>query len=1030
MINRTVRERLLASTIIAGALAAAAPAFAQEAGGTLPAPPTTPSGVQTTESTTPAPDSTGEIVVTGSLIRNPALVASAPVSVIGQEEVQLRASNTAEEVLRDLPGAVPSIGSAVNNGNGGQSFVDLRGLGTNRNLVLLDGIRLTPASLLGSVDLNDIPLALIARTESLTGGAATTYGADAVSGVVNFVTRQDFSGVEIDAGTRITGQGDGTYYHADITIGGNFDEGKGNAVLSIGYQHSDPVYQGDRNQSLFNVDSFSGRTGAGAGSGTTVPARFSIPGQGTLQINPATGALVNTFSLYNFNPYNIFQTPFIRFNVYGAAHYDISDSIQVYSRGLFSKNQVNTIIAPSGIFGVALQIPYSNPYLPAAARNQFCAANGLSTAQCNAAAVATNPSDPNFRSFNTTVSRRTPDIGPRVSQYTTQYFDYRAGMKFNITKSINLDISGGYGESTNTQQELGYLETSRARAAVWATNPTTCLTTNLPSGASSDPGCVPLNLFGDNGSISAAQAGYQQVTATNSVFTSLGQARALLTGDFGYTSPFASTPISFAAGAEYRKYTAAQTADQVSATAGQLGGAGGAVVPFRGAYDVVEGYGEVIAPLVSDKPFFQSLQVEGGYRYSHYKVEAAGNPSFNAKTWKAAGSWAPVEGIKFRGDYQHAVRAPSISELFTPVSTGLVSQTIDPCASFDTNNKRIQTLTPGSNLYNICLAQGATASTINSIQLPSANQANITTGGNVNLRPEKANSYTLGVVLNPRQFIPGFTLTVDYYHIKITNAITTPTIADLLQSCFGPAPYTSPPANAASSDCTAIRRNPSTGGLDGDPATTGGVFGVLTNAGTLATSGIDLSANYRRDLGIAKLNLSFFGNWTRSAKFQATPLSINRECVGYYSANCGGAGAPSTGQIGSLQPEFTWNQRTTLTFGSVDVSALWRHISSMKQEPLQQASTPGFIGTISGGSLNGKQVNFQKISAYNYIDLATRLGVGENVDLTLTVQNLFDKGPPLVGTGIGAQSFNSGNTYPSTYDSLGRVFAVGARLKF
>jgi iron complex outermembrane receptor protein len=1011
MLNQ-YRSRLLTSTLLVGAVLAAQPVFAQAA---------TPAATD---------EPAGEIVVTGSLIRNPSLISSAPVSVIGRQEVQLRGSNTAEEVLRVLPGAVPSIGSAVNNGNGGASFVDLRGLGTNRNLVLLDGNRLTPASLLGSTDLNDIPLALIERTDTLTGGAATTYGADAVSGVVNFITRRDFSGAEVSLGSRITGAGDGPYYRADITVGANFDDGRGNAVLSVGYQHADPVYQGDRNQSLFNVDSFSGATGAGAGSGTTVPARFTLRDGSRLQINPTTGALVNSFQLYNFNPFNIFQTPFKRYNIYGAAHYDVADNITVYTRGLFSKNQVNTIVAPSGIFGVDLVIPYSNPYLPVAARNQFCASNGLTAGQCTAAAAALSPSDPNFRTFTTNVQRRTPDIGPRVSQYTTQYFDYRAGVKFDITKSINLDVSGGYGESTNTQQQLGYLLTSRARAAVFATNTTSCLTSGLPSGASSDPGCVPLNLFGDNGSITPQQAAYQQVNAFNTVTTSLGQVRALLSGDFGYTAPWASAPVSFAVGTEYRKYTASQVADQVSAAAGQLGGAGGAVVPFHGAYDVVEGYGEVIVPLVENKPFFNSLQVEGGYRYSKYKISAAGNPSFNASTYKAAGTWSPVEGIKFRGDYQHAVRAPSINELFNPVSTGLVSITVDPCASFNDSNTRIQTLVPGTNLYNICLAQGATASTINSIRAPSANQGNITSGGNINLRPEKANSYTLGVVINPRRFIPGLSLTVDYYHIKITNAITTPTVADLLQSCFGPSPYTSPPANAALPACTQIRRSASTGGLDGDPATTPGLFAITSNQGTLATSGIDVGANYRRDLGFARLNMSFQGNWTRHAKFLAVPGGVNRECVGYYSANCGGAGAPTTGQIGSLQPEFTWNQRTTLSFGALDVSALWRHIDRMTQEPLARASTPGFIGTISGGSLNGKKVNFQRIPAYNYVDLSARLSVGDHLEFTATVQNMFDKDPPLVGTGIGAQSFNSGNTYPSTYDSLGRVFSAGINMKF
>src|ERR671920_85691 len=164
----------------------------------------------------------------------------------------------AEELLRDLPGAVPSIGSAVNNGNGGASFADLRGLGNFRNLVLLDGGRVTPSSFVGRVDLNNIPLALVERVDTLTGGAATTYGADAVSGVINFITRSDFAGMEIGASNQITQRGDGHIFRVDATVGANFDDGRGNAVLSVGYQHADPVYQGAR---FFSRNTYTSTTG-------------------------------------------------------------------------------------------------------------------------------------------------------------------------------------------------------------------------------------------------------------------------------------------------------------------------------------------------------------------------------------------------------------------------------------------------------------------------------------------------------------------------------------------------------------------------------------------------------------------------------------------------------------------------------------------------------------------------------------------------------------------------------------------------
>ena len=1025
-----------------GAATLATPAFAQvqgdnsgiRAGGATATQSTTPGanaqgevGMTTSEAAPSTENSQGDIVVTGSLIKNPALIASSPVQVIGQEEIKLRQSNTAEDILRTLPGATPSIGSAVNNGNGGASYVDLRGLGSFRNVVLLDGNRIAPSGLLGRVDLNNIPLALVERVDMLTGGAATTYGADAVSGVVNFITRSDFSGLDASVSNQITERGDGAYFRGDITIGANFDDGRGNAVFSVGYQQSDPVYQGERDYSVQNYDSFSG---ASSGSGTTVPSVFTLGGR--RQINPTTGTLTTAVTPFNFNPYNIFQTPFKRFNMYGAGHYELSDTVEVYTRGLFSKNTVDTIIAPSGVFNSSIVVPLSNPYLPAGARNQFCAASNITQAQCDLAATATSPTvtvggvttaNPNFRTITTNLARRTTEVGPRISNFQTTIFDYRAGVKIGLTEGIKLDVSGGYGESENTQTLQGYVLTSRVRSAVYATNTTTCLA-GAPGGASitAGSGCVPLNVFGADGSITPAQTSYITGESTTTVRTSLAQARAVLNGDFGFASPFASDSIGFAAGGEYRKYRATQRSDTLAQTAGELGGAGGAAPNIDGGYEVSEGFGELIAPLVQDRPFFQSLTLEAGVRYSHYKIFSANSPSFNTTTYKGGGSWEPVNGLKFRGSYQRAVRAPTISELFSPVNTGLTNLATDRCAGAAPVND--------ANLRAVCLAQGAPASTIGLIAIPTAGQANLTSGGNLALRPEKSDSYTLGVVIQPQQIIPGLSINVDYYNIKIKGAISQFAPGDIISACFDSITA----ASATNPACLAISRNPVTGGLDGDPATTRGLLAAISNLGTVQTDGIDLAINYRTPLtqGV-KLALAFQGNWTNSSTFQAAPGLLNRECIGYYSVNCGGAASASAGGSGSIQPEFTWNTRATFTFvDNIDLSVLWRHIDGVRQEPddIINGNGAAFTGALTGGALAGQQADFTRIPSYDYIDLSTRIGIAENFDLTVTVQNLFDKQPPLVGSTVGSTSFNSGNTYPSTYDALGRRFAIGANLHF
>ncbi|MDO9488102.1 MAG: TonB-dependent receptor, partial [Sphingomonadaceae bacterium] len=226
--------------------------------------------------------------------------------------------------------------------------------------------------------------------------------------------------------------------------------------------------------------------------------------------------------------------------------------------------------------------------------------------------------------------------------------------------------------------------------------------------------------------------------------------------------------------------------------------------------------------------------------------------------------------------------------------------------------------------------------------------------------------------------------------------------------------------------CTIIGRDPNTGNLNGNPATTSGLFLARSNLGTLVSRGVDLTANYTRDLGFANLALGFVGTYTKDSKFKASPSAINRDCVGYYSANCGVS-------FGQIQPKYQFSQRTTLGFGDVDVSLLWRYLDSVEYEPAQHAADIlAATNPVTGAVNQDAVVNeaFRTIDAYHYFDLSTRFAVTENISLTFSVENLFDKEPPLVGANVGTATANSGNTYPSTYDTLGRKFAASARVRF
>ncbi len=978
------RARLNAGVapVVLGLALISGPAFAQDA-----------QAPQAAEDT-----SSDEIIVTGTLIQNPNLVSSSPIAVVGAEEIGLRQGTNAEQILRDVPGIVAGLGANTNNGTNGTATVDLRGLGSQRNIVLLDGVRLVGGSTTGAVDLNNIPVAMIDRVDVLTGGASTSYGADAVSGVVNFITKSDFAGLDAQVTEAISEQGDTNVLRADLTIGANFDDGRGNAVLSVGYQEADALYFGKRPEGVFTINS---RTGVSAGDSlTAVPSTFSFDDGSTLQVSPTGASLLPQYQGFNFNPYNVYVTPFQRFNMFAKANYDVSDSVNIYTRATFSKNRVQGIIAPSGVFGETLTIPANNPFLNATIRDQICLAESIALgAACN-----TNPALP-----LPAVYRRTVELGPRTSTYVTQFFDYTAGFKVNITDSIKADVYGSYGETSRVETRTGYVAKSRLQQALNATNATTCaVTTNS---------CVPLNLFGPAGSITPAQAGFiGGVTSSIANDTSLAQVHGTISGDVGFTSPWASESVAFAVGAEYRNYRASRKPDNLAQVPGELGGAGGAVLPVDGGYDVKEAFGELIVPLIADKPFFNELSVEAGVRYSKYRVDATNNPSFSATTYKFGVNWSPVESLKLRGNYQRAIRAPNISELFAPVTTGLTNLATDPCAGAG--------VLTNANLALACLNQGAPASVVSAgtILNPTAGQANQIGGGNPNLTPEKATTYTIGAVFRPTNLISGLTITLDYYNIKITEAVSTPTPNDVIFGCFGAPPYNITAAQANSVACTGIRRSTVSGRLSGSVATVPGLPQPLTNGGRFSTDGVDMTVNYKRDIGFADLNLSFTGNYTRKNVFQASALSAPRQCVGFYSANCGAV-------LGQIQPKYSFNQRTTLTFGDIDLSLAWRHLNSVKYEPI--LSPQLFIGTVTGtGPEVGRSVNFNKISSYDYFDLTTRYNVSDNIELTLSAFNLFDKKPPLVGGQGGTTNANSGNTFPSVYDVVGRRYSVTAHFKF
>ncbi len=953
----------------------------------------------------------GEIVVTGSRIASPNLEQSSPVVSFDAQEIARQAPTSVENMLRELPGSVIGIGDSINNGTNGTGALNLRGLGTNRNLVLLNSRRVVPSGLGNVTDLNNIPIAMLQRVDSFTGGAVTAYGADAIAGVVNFITRQDFSGLELTAQNGISERGDGNRLRLDMVMGANFDGGRGNVTLGLNYTNVKTVLQGKRDYGFVSLQSTctgvdprrgvqcdSATAGVPQGSNTAVPASlfFPVPSTGAFadagggRFDPATGTIVPGLSDFNFSPLNLFQTPLERYSLFAQGKYEVADNIEVYAEGFYSRNSVRLEIAPTGTFTNQFQVPLNNQFLTSAQRIQLC-----SFAQQSDVAIADCPTAiANGTEIPIIAARRFVETGPRITTFNSNTFQITAGVRGKITDTLNFEVLGQHGEADRRNVSSGSALADRVQAAL----------RGCPAGSPVRASCVPINIFGASGSITPAMLNYISIPTSTFVETSFSSAQAFVNGNVGFSSPLADEPIGIALGTEYRKYSGSSFGDLPSQTPGAVLGAGGATPSVSGSYHSYEGFAELNAPLITDRPFFHVLSVDAGVRYADYST-SGGNT-----TWKVGGIWAPVSDFRFRAAYTRAVRAPNIGELFTPVTTSLATRATDPCQGANATLNATRTA--------LCTAQltavGLTAARIGSIPGPIANQINTTGGGNPDLAPETARTLTIGGVVTPR-FLPGFSASLDYYRVKVRNAITSPTISDIVDGCFAQ-------GSTTFANCQAIRRNPLTGGLSGDPSTTQGVLLQSSNLGFLQVEGYDLVVSYNHKFGAVSSLLSFNGNYTTKSRFQSVPSAFIRECVGFYSASCD-----------PVLPKFTWNARAGLGYENIDFTVFWRHLSSVRYEPRTgaNATTPPAAGTV--GSFGAQAISsiigaYRKIDAYDTFDATLGFDVSKTLSLSLLVENFLDKQPPIVGNTIG--SLSSGNTFPSTYDTIGRRFTVTAGLKF
>lgn len=1019
MSGNVMRKRLLASTTIAGAVLVASPAFAQATQEAPIAPaasnpaPSTPPPVSADGAQTADTSGGGDIVVTGSRIPHPELESASPVTVVGAQEVKQSGVTRVEDLLNALPQVFAGQGGQISNGSTGTATVDLRGLGAVRTLVLVNGRRLVPGDPRSPVaDINIIPAALIKRVDILTGGASSVYGADAVSGVVNFVMDTEFDGFKLDSqysfynhdnrvndgvisALNARGYGyphgqvaDGGTIDATAVIGAGFDDGRGHVTAYGSYRKINPITQDRRD---YSACALSGNTAANVtalgrlyncgGSGTSAPGSFYA--QGTYY-HVAGNQFVPGQILYNFAPTNYFQRPDERYSAGFFAHYDVSDAFKPYLEFMFMDDRTVAQIAPSGDFFNTTSINCDNPLLSAQELSIACA-----------------PGNTFVDAFGVTrgnlyIGRRNVEGGGRRDDL--QHTTYRGvvGAKGDIAKGLSYEAYYQYSRVDFAQTYRNDFSVTRlTRALDVVTDPATGNAVCRSVLDGTDPNCVPYNIFATGG-VTAAALNYLQTPGFSRGQTSEQIANASLTflgTEYGLVSPWATEGFGLNVGVEYRKEALNFETDQAFST-GDLAGQGGATIGVAGSFNVKEAFVEASLPLVQDKPFFEDLRIGAGYRRSHYENSGNGvTSSFNTDTYKVEGSWEPVRDIKLRATYNHAVRAPNVVELFSAQNVAL-DGSIDPCSGdFDPATAA----TPPSATAAQCALTGVTAAQYGHIAQNPANQYNGLTGGNPNLKPEIANSVTVGAVITPT-FLRGFQATVDYFDIRLKSRIGTIGADTIITQCIA----TGDPAF-----CNLVHRNAG-GNLFRTPD--GFIIDTNLNAGGLSTKGIDVTAGYTQELGGAgNLGFSLAGTWLDT--LVTDPVGDPRyNCAGFYGSQCG-----------TPNPKWRHKARVTYTLPSgPSLSLAWRYFSHVRADTL--SSDPDLNGPTAPGSRPGNS----HISAQSYFDLALTVPVADKFTLHAGVNNVLDKQPPLNGQALPV--IENGNTFAQVYDVLGRYIFFGVTL--
>jgi iron complex outermembrane recepter protein len=986
---------------------------------------------------------------------------------VSSQSIQVTGKTDISDLIQQLPQVFTnSIGQDLGNTTsglttaGGIATADLRGLGPNRTLVLVDGRRLgqgSPYTFIQSPapDLDQIPAGLVDRIEVVTGGASAAYGSDAIAGVINFIMKKDFQGVQFDAQYNeylhdnddtymqnlvrnfdntvpATGTNpDGRQRTFDVLMGTNFADGEGNVTAYLAYRHADPVYSSQRDyggcelyptfgtgalsttvvgshcDGSANSNLFSPATGPQAGNAYSVYGNSFIPFGNGQVVNPPTA--------FNSQPYITMTRDDTRENGAVLGHLKVTDYFQPYTEFYFMDDKSSSATAPAAAFFGAnpfdptetggYPVSCNNPFLSGQQQSILCTPAQIAAANANPSApcayVAATNSFTNCSDVG--IGRRNVEGVSREAEF--EHENYRAvlGSKGDLLDNggLSYDFYGQFYYTTFTNNNLDYFNFQALDNSldVYSNN-------GVPTCVSGPP-CTPYNIFKDGG-VTQSALNYLYLYGTGIGASTLRTIHGELTselGTWGITSPFAHDGVGINVGFEHRNDHEFFQPDYAELNQ-LLSGFGSAATAINEGLAVKEGFMELRAPLVQDMPGAKDLLFDTGYRYSDYNSNSGtDNIGFEAHTYKFELQYAPIQDARLRLSYDKAIRAPSIIELYNPELVGLIPSGNDPCAPPVTYSQaQCARLGVSAAQYAASVA-GHAVNGVNPIPQCVAGQCSQLQGGNPGLQPEQGETYTIGVNFQP-SYLPKFTSSIDYYHIKVRNVVGVLPSTSIFSQCAN----TGNPVY-----CDAIVRAPATGGLQGSNLATGGyIVQTNLNLGSELVSGIDLQVGYQVDLppGFGSVHFDMNGAWLQHQLTTPVPGGPSYDCAGLFGATCQ-----------TVNPRWHHIFRTTWnTPWDVSATATWRYLGSVKQD----ADTGNPLLANENYTYDAYNA---RIGAYSYLDLEVTYHPTKILTLRAGANNVLDKDPPLLVTQTGLVAGGAANT-SDAYDIFGRQLFASFTAKF